>query len=207
MNTTLAPTREDLEVEFFHALTLAKKHSVHRSINALLMLLEELRGQPDSPFKNKQMQQAIDEELYKLDAFEKKQRWEQTLPLLKEIVSEFDLLLQTITSQGYEHRVDMLALQRRSRQHHEQLQQIVESADLRAAEELLVSIDDLDYKVRNLVTNNALTLKKLKKLRQNFSQIPWTDALWAQDLLQQALQGPPEHAPKLMHQLMQLIEA
>ncbi len=207
MNTALAPTREDLEVELFHALTLAKKHSVHQSINTLLMLLEELRGQPDSLFKNNQMQQAIDEELYKLDGFEKKERLKLILPLLQEIVEEFDILLQTITSEGYGHRVDMFALQRRSRQHHQQLQRIIESSDLRAAEELMLNINDLDYKVRNLVTNNALTINKLKKLKQNFSQIPWTDALWAQDLLQQALQGPPENAPKLMHQLMQLIES
>ncbi len=203
----LALSRKDekLEKELREAFNLATRHHAHQTITSILLLIDEYKSQPSSLQRNKRIRHSLQSALQQLERVEQQREWKKIAPQLRHSVESFELLVQKIIEHKATQNLDINSIRKQSREHREQLHHIMQRQDYEAALQLITSIHNLDYKVRNLATNNALTLNSIHKINTHFDSIPWTNALRARRLINEALEGPREYSDDILSELLLLV--
>lgn len=206
---TEPPTEEFLAKEISKAKQLAKKVKVDDVAVKLKAFEEQLDNEKGSADGKMKILDGLRKELLKLDGAEKLAEYLKVEDELKEAFFELEDLIEKIKHNGDDDNLNMQQIEEHLEEYRKKIEHIIKEKNYRDAKELTREIGQMDFELRNAVTNNAMDFQFLQHFNDGFSSFHWKDANKARQLLNQGLQmatnGNTSGIRQILQQLVSLL--
>jgi len=183
------PPKED-----FLAKEISKAKRAAMSVNAydiaeqienLETQFENEKGSADGKLKIKDNLRKI---LFELDNAQKATEWPNVEQELKDSFFELEDLIDKIKSNGFDEKLNMEKINARMKEYRQKIEYIIKEKNTREAKELIKEIGQMDFGIRNLVSDDAGLIEYLRYINSEFHTFRWKDATKARQLVNQGLQ-------------------
>ncbi len=185
---TEPPTEDFLTKEISKAKRIAQKvnaDDVAEKLDAFEEQLENEKGSADGKMK---ILDGLRKELLKLDGAEKSAEYPKVEKELKEAFYELEDLIEKIKRNADDGNLNISQIESHLEEYRKKVEHIVKEKNIKEAKELTREIGQLDFKLRNAVTGNAMDFQYLRHINDTFGSFHWKDANKAKQLLNQGLQ-------------------
>ena len=206
---TEPPTEELLAKEIAKAKRTAQRVNASDVSEQLGVLENQLENEKGSADGKMRILDGLRKELLKLDGAEKAAHYPQIEQELKDAFYELKDLIDKIKSNGVEENLNMRQIETHLTEFRKRVEHTIKDKNSKDAKELTIEILQLDFELRNAVTDNAMDVHHLRYLNDNFSSYHWRDANKAKQLFNQGLQmaadGNTSSIRNILHQLYNLM--
>lgn len=188
INQTEPPTEESLTMEISKAKQTAKRvnaEAVSEKLDAFERQLENEKGSADGKMK---ILDGLRKELLKLDGAEKQAEWPKIEEELKKAFYDLEDLIERIKNNSDEENLNMDKVEAHIQEYRNRIEHIIKEKNTKGAKELTKEIGQLDFELRNAVTDNAMDVQFLHRLNDTFNSYHWRDASNARQLLNLGMQ-------------------
>lgn len=185
---TEPPTEEFLTKEIAKAKRIAQKvnaDDVAEKLDAFEEQLENEKGSADGKMK---ILDGLRKELLKLDGAEKSAEYPKVEEDLKEAFYELEDLIEKIKLNADDGNLNIRQIESHLEEYRKKVEHIVKEKNIKEAKELTREIGQLDFELRNAVTDNAMDVQFLRHINDKFNSYHWKDATKARQLVNQGLQ-------------------
>lgn len=182
------PSEELLTKEIEKAKHTAQKVNAEKVLVNLKSLEAQLNNEKGSADGKLRIFDSLRKELLTLDRAEKTAEYPRVEEELKDVFYELEDLIEKIKSNGLDDELNMKQIEAHLKEFRNKVGYIIKDKDIKEAKELIREIGQLDFELRNAVTGNAIDVKYLQHLNDNFSTFHWKDANKARLLLNQGMQ-------------------
>ncbi|MCZ2130725.1 MAG: Hsp70 family protein [Bacteroidia bacterium] len=185
---TEPPTEEFLTKEISKAKRIAQKvnaDDVAEKLDAFEEQLENEKGSADGKMK---ILDGLRKELLKLDGAEKSAEYPKVEEELKEAFYELEDLIEKIKRNADDGNLNISQIESHLEEYRKKVEHIIKEKNIKEAKELTREIGQLDFELRNAVTDNAMDVQFLRHINDTFSSYHWKDANKARQLVNQGLQ-------------------
>lgn len=185
---TKPPTEELLTKEILKAKRIAKKVNAEDVSEKLAVLEEQLENEKGSADGKMKILDGLRKELLKLDSAEKSAEYPKVEEELKEAFYELEDLIEKIKSNNANGKLNMKQIESHLEEYRKKVEHIIKEKNIKEAKELTREIGQLDFELRNAVTDNAMDVQFLRHINDTFGSYHWKDASKARQLLNQGIQ-------------------
>lgn len=185
---TEPPTEELLAKEITKAKRTAQKVNADDVSNKLEALEEQLENEKGSADGKMKILDGLRKELLKLDGVEKQAEWPKVEEELKAAFYDLEDLIEKIKSNSDEENLNMDKVEAHIQEYKNKIEHILKERNTKEAKELTREIGQLDFELRNAVTDNAMDVQYLHHLNEKFGSYHWKDANKARQLINQGMQ-------------------
>lgn len=203
------PSDDFLANEISKAKLTAQKVKAEDVAEKLEQLEEQLENEGGSADGKLKILDGLRKELLKLDGAEKSAEYPKIEQELKDAFFELEDLLDKIKSHGIDEKLNMKQVETHLSELRKRVEHTIKEKNIREAKELTNEILQLDFELRNAVTDNAMDVEHLRHLNDNFSSYHWRDANKARQVCNQGLQmaanGNTSGIRSILRQLYALI--
>lgn len=206
---TEAPSEDFLSKEISKAKRIAQKvnaDDVAEKLEALKEQLENEKGSADGKMK---IFDGLRKELLKLDGAEKQAEYPKVEEELKDTFYELEDLIGKIKNNGADGDLNMRQVEAHLEEYRKKIEHIIKDKNIKEAKELTREIGQLDFELRNAVTDNAMDVQFLQHFNDGFNSFHWKDANKARQLLNQGMQmvtnGNTSGVRSILQQLIGLL--
>lgn len=185
---TEPPTEEFLTKEISKAKRIAQKvnaDDVAEKLDAFEAQLESEKGSADGKMK---ILDGLRKELLKLDGAEKSAEYPKVEEELKEAFYELEDLIEKIKRNADDGNLNIKQVESHLEEYRKKVEHIIKEKNIKEAKELTSEIGQLDFELRNAVTDHAMDVQLLRHLNSTFGSYHWKDANKAKQLLNHGLQ-------------------
>ena len=188
INITDAPEAKDLQKHISQAKQTAQKVDANEIAAEITKLENQLENEGGSADGKLKIQEALRQELFKLDSIEKAAVWSTLEKELKQEFFEFEDLIKKIKETGNESDLNMDKVDEYLEDYRKTIEQIIKDKDSKAAKELKDDIRSLDIDIRNELTEGEVDINRVKYHDREFLNLKWKDKTKARQLVNQGLQ-------------------
>jgi len=202
IKATKPPTEEELTKEISKAKKTAQKvnaDDVAEKLDALEEQLENEKGSADGKMK---ILDGLRKELLKLDSAKKKVEWPIVEQELKEAFYELENLIEEIKANGDDEELNMDKVEAHIKEYKKTIEHIIREKNSKEAKNLTIEIIQVDFELRNAVTDNAMDVQFLRHLDNDFNLYHWKDRNKARQLVNQGLQLSTEGKTSAIRQIL-----
>lgn len=185
---TEPPTEEFLTKEISKAKRIAQKVNADDVADKLDEFEEQLENEKGSADGKMKILDGLRKELLKLDGAEKQAEYPKVEEELKEAFYELEDLLEKIKRNGDNENLNINNIEAHLEEYRKKVEHIIKDRNIKEAKELTREIGQLDFELRNAVTDNAMDVQFLQHINDSFSSYHWKDANKARQLLNQGMQ-------------------
>ncbi|MBS1753054.1 MAG: Hsp70 family protein [Bacteroidetes bacterium] len=182
------PDTEYLKTEINNAKKTAKKVNDLETFSNLENLETDVEKSGVTADGKLQIMDNLRKELLKLEEAEKITEWPKVEEALKESFFELEDLIEKIKIHSNIGNLNMKQVEAHLEEYRKKVEHIVKDKNIKDAKELTSEIGQLDFELRNAVTDNAMDIQFLRHLNDDFGSYHWKDANKARQLLNQGLQ-------------------
>lgn len=126
--------------------------------------------------------------LLDLDKAERETSWPKIEQELKDTFYEFEELIEKIKENGDDENLNMEKITAHLDDYRSKIENIILEKNSKEAKELLREIGQLDFELRNVVTDNAIDVQFLRHVNDCFNEYHWKNPAKARQLVNQGLQ-------------------
>jgi molecular chaperone DnaK len=184
---TIPLTAQKLTHELQKAKQNAEKVNENDIAKRISFFEDKLKKEKGSPDGRMKILDGLRKELLKLDSFEKLAEWPKIEKELKDIFYNFENLVEEIKDNNDSDKVNMDTIMSYILEYKNKIEQIIKEKNTKEAKNLIREIDQLDFDIRNAVTDNAMDVNFLHQVNNNFDTYNWKDANKARQLINQGL--------------------
>lgn len=185
---TEPPTEEFLTKEISKAKRVAQKVNADDVAEKLQVFEEQLENEKGSADGKMKILDGLRKELLKLDGAEKSAEYPKVEEELKEAFFELEDLIEKIKHNGDDDNLNIQQIEAHLEEYRKKVEHIIKEKNIKEAKELTREIGQLDFELRNAVTDNAMDVQFIRHLNDGFNSFHWRDANKARQLLNQGLQ-------------------
>lgn len=185
---TKPPTEEFLVKEISKAKRIAQKvnaDDIFEKLDALEDQLENEKGSADGKMK---ILDGLRKELLKLEDTEKSTEYPKVEEELKEAFYELEDLIEKIKWNSNDSNLNMNQIDAYLEEYRKKVEHVIKDKNIKEAKELITEIVQLDFELRNAVTDNAMDVQFLRYINDTFNSYHWKDANKARQFINQGLQ-------------------
>ena len=182
------PTEEYLIKEIAKAKQLAKSVNAYdcaEQIKSLETQLENEKGSADGKLK---ILDGLRKELFKLDEAQKATEWPNIERELKESFFELEDLIERIKENDDDGNLNMDKINAQIQEYRKKIDYIIKEKNTKEAKELTKEIGQMDFEIRNTVSGDAILVRYLHEINNDFHSFNWKDATKARQLVNQGMQ-------------------
>jgi len=185
---TEPPTEDFLTKEISKAKRIAQKVNADDVAEKLDTFEEQLENEKGSADGKMKILDGLRKELLKLDGAEKSAEYPKVEKELKEAFYELEDLIEKIKRNADDGNLNISQIESHLEEYRKKVEHIVKEKNIKEAKELTREIGQLDFKLRNAVTGNAMDFQYLRHINDTFGSFHWKDANKTKQLLNQGLQ-------------------
>lgn len=184
---TEPPTEDFLTKEIGKAKRIAQKVKADDISTKLETLEEQLENEKGSADGKMKILDGLRKELLKLDSAEKTTEWPKIEKELKGAFFQLEDLIEKIKANTDEEAINMEKVDAHIQEYKKTIEHIIKEKNIRAAKDLIIEIGQLDFELRNAVTDNAMDVQYLKLIDNEFNSFHWKDKNKARQLVNHGL--------------------
>ncbi len=183
------PETDYLKKEIHLAKKTAQKVNDNKTLSNLENLESQLEKSGGSADGKLQILDGLRKDLLILDAQEKEVVWPEIEKELKADYYELEDLVDKIKlDEAAREMLNMEKVNAFMLETHSKIENCISEKDIKEGKELIRSIAQLDFDLRNAVTGNAIDVQYLNQLNDTFNSFHWTNPNKARQLINQGLQ-------------------
>lgn len=182
------PTAEDLRRKFEQSAKIAKKlnrDDLHEHLQKLQDDIESIGSSADGRLRLLDEYRRI---LLELEKLSKVSEWPRVEKELKEVFFNIEDLIKEIKKNGDDDKLNMDRIDSHIEDFRKKIETIIKGKNVKEAKELIQDIIQLDFEIRNVVTNNSIDALYLRHFNDNFNSYNWKNPTKARQLINQGMQ-------------------
>jgi len=182
------PTEKYLSEEITKARNTAASvnaYDIDEQMKNLENQLENEKGNADGRLK---ILNELRKELLKLDEVQKTTEWPNIEQELKKAFFELENLIKIVKESKLDDKLNMDKVNANIQEFRQKIENIIKEENRQEAKKLIIEIGQMNFEIRNIVTENAVLVQMLQNINNDFNSFHWKDATKARQLINQAMQ-------------------